>query len=71
VRGAPQQEEEEESMPIDYVARVRALLALAENAGSEHEAEVARQRAMEISFRHNISDAMVGVLTETPTRSGR
>jgi hypothetical protein len=50
----------------DYVARVRALLDLAEKAGSEHEAEIARNKAMELMFRHGISDAMVGVASATP-----
>lgn len=53
-------------MAQDYVARVRALLDLAERAGSEHEAEIARGKAMEIMFRHEITDAMVGATREVP-----
>jgi hypothetical protein len=53
-------------MAFDYVGRVRALLDLAERAGSEHEAEIARGKAMELQMRHGISDAMVGETREVP-----
>lgn len=39
--------------------RVKALLKLAERAGSDHEAELAREKAMALMLKHSIDEAMI------------